>query len=315
MWQQFLKDYFSFTKKERKGIIFIVCLILVIMILPLLFPYFIKEEKTDTTQFEKEIAQLRVDSSSKKYYSKNDDEYQNDYTPSDKKYDSKTKAEVFLFDPNTASVSDWIRLGIREKTANTIQKYISKGGKFYKPEDIKKIWGLSPKDAERLIPYVSIKEVKKEYPPYEQKEYSEKKNYSTKNTTLKIDINLADTSQYIALPGIGSKLSKRIIAFREKLGGFYSIDQIGETYLLPDSTFQKIKPHLIVDSKAIKKININSATVDEMKAHPYIRYQIANAIFQFRQQHGNFNSVEEMKKIMIVTDDFYNKASPYLTIE
>lgn len=314
MWQPFLKGYFSFTKKERKGIIYTICIILVIILLPVFFPYFIKEEKTDATQFEKEIAQLKFDSSSKKYYSKNnDEEYYNDYIPSNKKY--SPKAEVFFFDPNTALIADWIRLGIKPRTAQTIQKYISKGGKFYKAEDIKKIWGLSPKDAERLIPYVSIKEIKKEYTQYDKKEFAEKTNYSNRNTIQKVDINIADTTQYIALPGIGSKLSKRIIAFREKLGGFYSIDQIGETYLLPDSTFQKIKPYLVLNSRSIKKININSATVDEMKSHPYIRYHIANAIFQYRQQHGSFNSVDEMKKIMLVTDDFYNKASPYLTIE
>ena len=315
MWQQFLKDYFSFTRKERLGIIYIVCIILVLIILPFLYPYFSKEETIDHSQFEKEIAQLRIDSSGKKSYSRNPDEYHNDYSPSDKINNGIRKSEVFFFDPNTASVNEWIRLGVREKTANTIQKYISKGGKFYKPEDIKKIWGLSEKDAERLIPYVSIKEIKKEYPQYEKKEFAEKTNYTARNTIQKVDINSADTTQYIALPGIGSKLSKRIIAFREKLGGFYSIDQIGETYLLPDSTFQKIKPYLIVGSKAIKKININSASLEEMKSHPYIRYQIANAIFQYRQQHGSFNSIEEMKKIMLVTDEFYNKTSPYLAIE
>lgn len=117
-----------------------------------------------------------------------------------------------------------------------------------------------------------------------------------------MEINAADTSPYIALPGIGSKLSKRIIAFRERLGGFCSIDQIAGTYFLPDSTFQKIKPYLIVDSKAIKMIHINSASVDEMKSHPYIKYNITNAIFQYPNQHGNFNSVEEVKKIMFVTD-------------
>ncbi|HET7118501.1 MAG TPA: helix-hairpin-helix domain-containing protein, partial [Hanamia sp.] len=301
MWQQFLKDYFSFTKKERKGIIFTVCIILVIIILPQFFPYFIKEEKMDTIQFEKEIAQLKIDSSSKKNYTKNyDEEYYNDYTPSAKKNYYSKNADLFFFDPNTATINDWMRLGIREKTANTIQKYISKGGKFYKPEDIKKIWGLSKTDAERLIPYVSIKNEKKEYTHYEQKEYPDKKNYSNKKEIQKIDINLADTAQYISLPGIGSKLSKRIIAFREKLGGFYSIDQVGETYFLPDSTFQKIKPYLVLNSKTIKKININSAAIDEMKSHPYIKYNIANAIFQYRQQHGNFNSVEEIKKIMTV---------------
>lgn len=310
MWQQFLKDYFNFTKKERKGIVFILFVILVIIMLPLFFPYFIKEGKMDTTQFEKEIAQLKIDSSSEKNYTKNHKEgYYNDYTPAAKKDYSLAKTEVFFFDPNTATVGDWVRLGVREKTAITIQKYISKGGKFYKPEDIKKIWGLSKTDVERLMPYVSIKNEKKEYVHYDQKEYQNKKEIQ------KVDINQADTTQYILLPGIGSKLSKRIIAFREKLGGFYSISQVGETYFLPDSTFQKIKPYLVVNSKAIKKININSASVDEMKTHPYIRYNMANAIYQFRQQHGNFNSVEDIKKIMTVTDDFYNKTAPYLAIE
>ena len=91
-----------------------------------------------------------------------------------------------------------------------------------------------------------------------------------------------------------------------------------DNWSLPDlkeETFQKIKAQLIVNSKAIKKININSASVDEMKSHPYIRYYIANAIFQYRKQHGNFQSVEEIKKIMTVTDDIYNKAFPYLTTD
>jgi competence ComEA-like helix-hairpin-helix protein len=314
MWQQFLKDYFSFTKKERRGIIVIVAVILLLIILPFFFPYFIKKEETDTSQFTKEIAQLRLDTSSKKRnVDKIDDGYYNDYTPSPGKYISKQ--EVFFFDPNTASIADWIRLGVKPRTAETIQKYIAKGGKFYKPEDIKKIYGISQKDVERLIPYVSIKEVKKEYTSYEQKEYTDKKSFSKNSVNQKTDINEADTSAFIALPGIGSKLAKRIISYREKLGGFYSVDQISETYFLPDSTFQKIKPHLIADSKAIKKININLATAEEMKSHPYIKYNIANAIFQYRRQHGNYNSVEEIRKIMTVTDDFYEKVFPYLSVE
>jgi DNA uptake protein ComE-like DNA-binding protein len=314
MWQQFLKDYFSFTKKERRGIIVIVAVILLLIILPFFFPYFIKKEETDTSQFTKEIAQLRLDTSSKKRnVDKIDDGYYNDYTPSPGKYISKQ--EVFFFDPNTASIADWIRLGVKPRTAETIQKYIAKGGKFYKPEDIKKIYGISQKDVERLIPYVSIKEVKKEYTSYEQKEYTDKKSFSKNSVNQKTDINEADTSAFIALPGIGSKLAKRIISYREKLGGFYSVDQISETYFLPDSTFQKIKYYLIADSKAIKKININLATIEEMKLHPYIKYNIANAIFQYRRQHGNYNSVEEIRKIMTVTDDFYEKVFPYLSVE
>ena len=313
MWQ-FLNDYFNFTKKERRGIIYMISILLVLIFLPFLFPYFSKEESIDTSKFEKEIAQLKIDSSSNKTYSKSQDQYQNDFSSGDK-YASMSKGELFYFDPNTATGNDWIRLGIREKTANTIQKYVSKGGKFYKAEDLKKIWGLSESDANRLIPYVSIKSIEKNFSHFEEKQFSEKAIYPSKKFFEKIDINLADSNAFIALPGIGSRLAGRIISFREKLGGFYSIDQIGETYLLPDSTFQKIKPQLIVNSKATKKININLASVDEMKSHPYIRYYIANAIFQYRKQHGNFQSVEEIKKIMTVTDEIYDKASPYLTTD
>ena len=308
MWQ-LLKDYFSFTKKERKGIFIIISIIILIAVLPYFFHFFIKDQPADTTEFAREIAQLKIDSSD----SKNNEEYYNDYTPSFKK-EKPVKKEVFYFDPNTASENDWIRLGIRKRTAQTIQKYISKGGKFYKPQDIKKIYGLSESDANRLIPYVTISEEKKEYRSY-QSQFPETKTYKTKQIPGPININVADTSSFIALPGIGSVLSKRIISFREKLGGFYSVDQIAETYNLPDSTFEKIKKYLLVDSKAIKKININSASIDEMKAHPYINYSIANAIFQYRQQHGSFNSIDDLKKIMTIDDEFINKISPYLAFK
>ena len=308
MWQQFLKEYFVFTKKERKGVMYLIVIILILVLLPWLFPYFTKEDKTDFSEFETAIALLQKDSSTKI----DDNEY-NDYAAS--YHYPSAKAANFYFDPNTASVNDWIRLGVKEKTARTILKYISKGGKFYKPEDIKKIWGISKADAERLMPYVSIKNTEKKYPFFDPEKNPGKNSYARNTSIEETDINTADTLQYIALPGIGSKLAKRIIAFREKLGGFYSVDQVAETYLLPDSTFQKIKPYLVLNNKTIKKININSASADEMKLHPYIRYNMANAIVQYRNQHGSFKSVDDIKQIMTVTPDFYERVSPYLTVE
>ncbi len=312
MWQP-LKEYFSFTKKERKGILILVSVIIFISILPYFFHLFVKDEPIDSKEFAQEIAALKIDSSKSKNYSKNEEGYFNDYTPSYKK-EEKIKRELFYFDPNTASANDWIRLGVRKRTAETIQKYISKGGKFYRPQDIKKIYGLSEADANSLIPYVTISSAKKEYPSNENK-FPSTKTYQNKYLIQPVDINVGDTSAYVALPGIGSVLSKRIISFREKLGGFYSVDQVAETYNLPDSTFEKIKKYLVLNSKAIKKININSASVDEMRSHPYISYKIANAIFQYRQQHGDFASVEDLHKIMMITEEFFNKTSPYLSIQ
>ena len=130
-----------------------------------------------------------------------------------------------------------------------------------------------------------------------------------------VDINTADTSALIALPGIGNKLAARIVNFRNKLGGFYSVEQVGETFGLPDSTFQKIKPYLKIADAAVKKIDINIASADELKIHPYIKWQIANAIVAYRKEHGVFSKIEEIKKIMIITEDDYKKISPYVTLQ
>lgn len=295
-------------------------LILFFIILPFLFPFFSEQKHYDHTEFEKEIASLNIKQpdSTGDLTSRNFDEtnYQSFYQPSENNdYRKQPKAALFYFDPNTLSVEGWKKLGVSERTANTIQNYITKGGRFNKAADIGKIWGLHENDVKRLLPYITIKSLPvtgyssvKTTEPY--------KAYATqKNTIGPVDINEADTADFIALPGIGSKLANRIIAFREKLGGFYKAEQVAETFALPDSTFQKIKDRLVMTSNQVKKININKATPDELKAHPYIRYYIANAIVQYRKMHGEFESVDDLKKIMIITDDIFDKAAPYLTVD
>jgi competence ComEA-like helix-hairpin-helix protein len=319
MWKRFISDYLSFTKKERTGILVLLVLIVFFITLPFLFPFFIHPKPTDATLFKKQIDQLKIKEADTtlKYANRNVDKHdyptyrEPDY---DHNYVGKLKGELFAFDPNTLDESGWKRLGLRDKTIATIQKFIEKGGRFYKAEDLGKIWGLHADEVKRLIPFVEIRQANKEsYPAKKQFESSafDKPKYSTAS----VDINTADTTSLIALPGIGSKLSQRIVTFRDKLGGFYKVDQIGETYGLPDSTFQKIKSRFVVDAASVNQININTATADEMKTHPYLRYAIANAIVQYRTQHGDFSSVGELKKIMLITDDVYNKAAPYLKVK
>ena len=82
-----------------------------------------------------------------------------------------------------------------------------------------------------------------------------------------------------------------------------------------NNAYKKIKPRLSISNAAVHQININTATIDEMKAHPYLRYTVANAIVQYRLQHGNYIVVNDIKKIMLVTDDIFNKAAPYLKVD
>ncbi len=318
MWKRFVNDYLSYTHKERIGIFVLLTLILICLLIPFLYPYLIHPKQYDHKKFNNEIARLKLlqsdSTENKKYSPKNFNEDYLDYAgPSDKNNFTKVRVEIFYFDPNKASAEEWKRLGIKDKTVATIQKYLSKGGHFYKPEDVSKIWGLSPADIRRLTPYIRIENKRVEYVKNTSATFTKRPSYTPKSLAP-VDINIADTTAFIALPGIGSKLAQRIINFRSKLGGFYNIDQVGETFGLPDSTFQKIKSQLVITNLSVKNININTALLEEMKLHPYIRYNIANAIIQYRAQHGNFSSIADLKKIMLITDEVYNKVKPYLIV-
>jgi competence protein ComEA len=98
------------------------------------------------------------------------------------------------------------------------------------------------------------------------------------------------------------------------LGGFYSVDQIAEIYGLPDSSFKKIKPFLKLESTPFKKFNINTASKDEMKSHPYIKWNLANAIVEYRNQHGNFSSLGDLKNISLITPEVFDKIKFYLVL-
>ena len=323
-WRDFIKDYLTFSRKERVGVLVIVGLMVFILFLPDI----LSKKSANARPSQMDTAwmaavkklQIKTTDSSIDRYQKDDSEDANAYQYDRKKSNSYevniNTGELFYFDPNTISPSDWKRLGLRDKTIQTIQNYLSKGGHFNKPDDLQKIYGLHKNEYERLAPYVRIESktlvANEQFVSSKPKEETTTKTYAAKYSS--IAINTADTSAFISLPGIGSKLASRIITFRERLGGFYSVEQIGETYGLPDSTFQKIKPYLKLDNTSIKKININTATIDEMKAHPYIKYGLANPIVAYRNEHGSFSKIEDIKKVMAVTEDIYKKIAPYLTL-
>lgn len=292
--------YLYFSKRERRGILILFLLIGLIYISPSVYSklYPIKT-LTDLEVYDlKAITKTKKDSVDYKF-----------------KEEGKSIA-LFNFDPNTISTEGWKSLGVKEKTALGIQKYISKGGKFKNPEDIKKIWGIPPEKAEELIPFIKINLPEQKQTSFVKHDYYKQDyiKHDYKKTIKPIDINAADSAAFESLPGIGPKLSQRIINFRERLGGFYKIEQISETFGLPDTTFQKIKPYLIFSQYSVKKININTATLQDLKAHPYIRYQIANAIINYRSQHGDFKSLSETRKIILITDEVYDKVYSYLEL-
>jgi competence protein ComEA len=320
-WKEIVTDYLTFTRRERIGIIIVLTLIIIAILLPTIFT---AKDATalntpDTTWITavKKLEQKEKPVDENGSYGNETTAYQ--YDPSKRNNYNKSAGELFYFDPNTLSKEGWEKLGLRDKTIQTIQNYLGKDGRFKKAEDLQRVYGLHKDEYERPAPFIKIQtETKgKTAESFSNKNSSAENNIPAKPSyrPLSVDINSADTSAFIALPGIGSKLAARIVNFRDKLGGFYSIEQVRETFGLPDSTFQTIKQYLKLENATVRKININSATVDVLKVHPYIKWNIANPIVAYRNEHGSFSSIEDIKKIMIITDDIYKKIVPYLTTQ
>ncbi|MBX3254974.1 MAG: helix-hairpin-helix domain-containing protein [Chitinophagaceae bacterium] len=304
------REYFSFSKKERIGIIVLLLVTAFVWVLPNFISYTGTVNKKEAGLFKQEVAAYKAKQASRNssYTDTTQAGTENSFAAPGT---AGTKSSLFYFDPNTLSKEGWQRLGLGHRTIQTIENYLSKGGRFYKPEDIGKIFGLKKDDYARLLPYVRIEKTgerdEKAVPVFAGKP-------ATENTKEWIDINSADTTAFIKLPGIGSRLAARIVSFRSKLGGFHSVGQVAEVYGIHDTVFQKIKPRLICITTDVHKLNINTATLDTLKAHPYIKYQVGNAVIQYRRQHGNFESLDQLKEIHLISEEVFQKISPYITI-
>lgn len=213
---------------------------------------------------------------------------------------------AFDFDPNTATGESFEALGLASNTIRSILNYREKGGQFRKAEDFQKIYTLPDSVYQHLRANIKI---------IQKPTYAAKKKYAPKSYQ-KIDINTANLEDFQQFRGIGPSYAKRILKMREGLGGFLDVQQVGELYKLPDSTFQVMLPYLECAPVPVDKININTATVDELKAHPYLRWFHAKAIVYYRETEGLWKSVE-LVQILSEFDDgkgTFQKIKPYLSI-
>lgn len=132
-----------------------------------------------------------------------------------------------------------------------------------------------------------------------------------------VEINTADTSSLIALPGIGPAFARGIVKYRDMLGGFVSLDQLAEVYVLKDKpdALLKLKSLLILDPHAVLRIPINTCTEEELAAHPYARWKVAKPLIAYRSQHGPFTDVTAIRGCAVISEEVFRKLAPYLSVE
>lgn len=305
-------NFLEFSKKERRGIAALLVIFLLVWVFPTLYErFFLPSQSPDAEGFVLRWQSSRPSDSVDLQSSGSVSETEGIAAAADKPH-------FFPFDPNTLDEAGWRSLGLKPGQIRTLLRYRSKGGRFRKPEDLLRIYGLAPGLAEALIPYVQIAGPDKtEAPVLSQSSNtpdSSRWQPSRKPGPVSLNINQADSSAFESLPGIGPVLARRLVNFREKLGGFYSIDQVRETFGMPDSTYQRIQPLLVVKDPVLRKIDINTATAEELSLHPYINRRAAREIVSFRQVHGAFSGPDPLARIQALDPATRIKLIPYLNV-
>lgn len=317
--QKFLQEAFSFTQNEARGSLLLLLLLIVFVVLMNISDVIFVGSPPEIT-----IEQIqKLDSSITILDKRTNTKY---YASS-----KKTSTKKFPFDPNTSSVPTLISLGFPPYLAERIEKYRNKGGKFKKAEDLQKIYGFPPSLWNELAPFMqfnaSSTSVNSSY-QQNQTFNSTQKNQTnltsneqqvaavierpnSKSKTIRFDLNTADTTQLKLLPGIGSGYAKRIIAFREKLGGFLHVEQVSETYQLSELAVQSITEQCIIQ-KEIRKISINK--IDKI-THPYLTYAQANSLISYRKQHGFYKSEQDLRAVKTLDENTIQRILPYLSFD
>lgn len=328
--QSQIRDYFGFSHRESRGFIILLLLTLLFLLIPFLYRYAADTKPVDTSAADERkldslVALMRAEEAKQPQFGDRSDK-------------EKTTAErfsepkLFAFDPNTVSVAGWQQLGVPRWLAERIDKYRSKGGQFRKKEDLLRIYDFPPDLYDQLEPYVTLKETggertresrfvsdavergksdgQESYKPTDPQRRTGLA-FAERPALQPFDINTADTTQLIALKGIGATLAGRIVKYRDALGGFITTEQFRDVYGLDSVALAELLKFGKIQSVA-RKIPVNTASAEELDRHPFLSRRQAQIIVSYREQHGAYTSAESLKPIRILDAKTIEKIAPYL---
>ena len=205
----------------------------------------------------------------------------------------------------------FLSLGLPSWMASNILRYRNRQGRFRRPEDFRKIYGLTEEQYRTLLPYIRIAE---EPISPDTSRLLVVQATAQHDTLMKyhpgiiIDLNQADTTELKKIPGIGSRIAQSIVNRRRLLGGFYQIEQLEEIRL----KVEKLRSWFSVDATQIHRININKASVERMMHHPYINFYQAKVIAEYRKKKGKLRDLKQLALYEEFTSADFERIMPYI---
>lgn len=215
---------------------------------------------------------------------------------------SHIKIKLHSFDPNQVGFEELCALGFSEKTARVFLKFRSKGFVFQNKSDLKKVFGVNDSLYAKLFPYIRIESTS-------ASEKFAKAPAISKISGKVIELNSADSASLTELNGIGPSFARRIIKYRELLGGYANKEQLREVYGLNEELFEKIKGNVSVNASLIKKTNLNESDFKTINKHPYLSYEITRSIVN---QRKNVSITPEVLKEILQDNETFEKLKFYI---
>lgn len=216
--------------------------------------------------------------------------------------------------PGNLSFADWKRLGLSPKQAASILRYRDKYGlKSYR--QMQRIRVLPAGLLEKIKDSLIFDEVKESKVKIASESPSNTSPFSANppNKIQPLDLNAATEAMLVALPGVGMYTAQKIIAYRDRLGGFLDLNQLQEIKGLKIETLDNIRPYLEIGTNP-QKIKLNEVNLERLKQHPYLTWNQANSILKMRTQRGKFSAIEELKESVLIDEDTYKKLLPYVSL-
>lgn len=289
MWNKVLREYFAYSRKERRGllVLFVVWLILLL--------YQLYKYEYDFSFYTPNTYRISYMDEVHKYDSIV-------YNRTSKKTYNNLKIYPKYFSYTTQQ--DFEKFGLNKKQIAKLLALKNAGLKIYSQNDLLQNKDIDSPMALILLKHLKFFQEKKYFKPYEVKQI----------VNVVFDLNLADTTQLDQVRGISKGLAKRIISYRERLGGFIRKEQLQEVWGMDSASYITLASKTQINISQIKPININTAEVNVLGKHPYIGYALAKIIVNYRAQHGPYQKVEDLLKIHVMNEDIFSKIESYIRI-
>lgn len=305
------REYFYWNRTERRGTVFLLLLMTVLMGINLYIRWRAPQnEPVSDPEFLALAARFAADTvQDESGYDEGEERrfaHRREF-PS-RRHSPKFNRPAAAFDPNGLPQAEWERLGLSAAQAQSVKRFEEKGGRFYRKEDLKKLYVISEEFYVHIEPFLL-------FPEKPKTGFSEEKGWAKAEPTGKVDINRADSTQLALLPGISPKMALRMLKVRETFGGFHSVEQLNDFNGFYAPQYEKLLTRAYAGPVTIKPLNLNYCTFKELMAVPGLNYEMAKTILNHRERNGFFKKADDLVTLNLAEPGLYAKIAPYLAVK